>query len=74
MSRTHKDSKHLSTRERHLSVRAIRRDPPDLRKLSRALIQLAMAEAAAEAESQAKADSDEPSSNTRKPTPGEVPE
>jgi hypothetical protein len=76
MSRTHKDSKHLSTRERHLSVRAIRRDPPDLRKLSRALIQLAMAEAAAEAEAetQAKADGHEPSVGDPKPTPGEVPE
>jgi len=36
-------------RQRNISVRAVRRDPPDLRKLSRALIQLAMAEAEAEA-------------------------
>lgn len=37
-------------RQRNISVRAVRRDPPDLRKLSRALIQLAMAEAEAEAQ------------------------
>lgn len=32
---------------RHISIRAVRRHPPDLRKLSRAVITLAMAEAAA---------------------------
>jgi hypothetical protein len=35
-------------RRRNISVRAVRRDPPDLRKLSRALIQLAIAESEAE--------------------------
>jgi len=35
-------------RQRNISVRAVRRDPPDVRKLSRALIQMAMAEAEAE--------------------------
>jgi hypothetical protein len=35
-------------RQRHISVRSIRRDPPDLRKLSRAVIALAMAQADAE--------------------------
>jgi hypothetical protein len=58
MSRTYKDSpkgkRSGPGRQRNISVRAVRRDPPDLRKLSRALISLAMAEAAAEA--QAKAD------------------
>lgn len=49
MSRTHKDSPHRKGRERHISVRAVRRNPPDLRKLSRALIQHAMEQAAAEA-------------------------
>jgi hypothetical protein len=56
MSKTYKDSpknKRDRTgsgkgRHRAISVRAVRRDPPDLRKLSRALIQLAMAEAEAE--------------------------
>jgi hypothetical protein len=42
-------------RERHISVRAVRRNPPDLRKLSRAVIQLAMEQAAAEAAAQADA-------------------
>lgn len=37
-------------RQRNISVRAVRRDPPDLRKLSRALVQLAIAEAEAEAQ------------------------
>jgi hypothetical protein len=37
--------------ERHITVRSVRRDPPDLRKLSRAVIAMALrdAEAAAEA-------------------------
>jgi len=39
-------------RERRISVRAIRRDPPDLHKLSRALLALAQAEAEAEAQRQ----------------------
>ena len=37
-------------KQRNISVRAVRRDPPDLPKLSRALIQLAIAEAEAEAQ------------------------
>lgn len=36
--------------DRRISVRAVRRDPPDLKKLSQALIALAMAEAEAEAQ------------------------
>jgi hypothetical protein len=57
MSRTHKDSKKVTGRgrERHISVRGVRMNPPDLRKLSRALVQLAMAQA--EAEAQARAES-----------------
>lgn len=39
-------------RERHVSVRAVRRSPPDVQKLSRALIRLAMEQAAAEAAAQ----------------------
>ena len=58
MSRTFKDGPQRKQnrsgsgrgRQRHISVRAIRRDPPDLRKLSRALIDLALAEAEAEAQ------------------------
>lgn len=40
-------------RERRISVRAVRRDRPDLAKLSRALIALAQDEAAAQAEHEA---------------------
>lgn len=47
-------------RQRHISVRAVRRDPPDLRKLSRALIQLALAEAAGEAQAAATEQADSP--------------
>jgi len=58
MSRTFKDSPHGRqqrsrggrTRQRNISVRAVRRDPPDLRKLSRALIQVAMAQSEADAQ------------------------
>ncbi|MGY1651767.1 hypothetical protein [Geodermatophilus sp. SYSU D01119] len=37
---------------RRISVRAVRRDQPDVHKLSRALIKLAMEQAAAEAAAQ----------------------
>lgn len=42
-ARTHR--KGGGGRQRRISVRVVRRDPPDLRKLSRALITLVMAEA-----------------------------
>lgn len=38
--------------ERRIAVRAVRRDPPDLKKLSQALIALAMAQAEAQAQSE----------------------
>lgn len=41
------------TRERHVSVRAIRRDTVDARKLARALLALAQAESAAQADHEA---------------------
>lgn len=47
-SRNHKQSR-ATGHARHVSVRAVRRNPPDLRKLSRALIQLAVIQAEAEA-------------------------
>lgn len=58
MSKTYKDSPKgkrpgsygSRTRQRHISVRAVRRDPPDLRRLGRALIALAAAQAEANAE------------------------
>lgn len=38
--------------ERRISVRAVRREPPDLKKLSQALIALAIAQAEAEAQAE----------------------
>jgi hypothetical protein len=38
--------------ERHVRVRGGRQNPPDLRKLSRALIQLAIAQAEADAQAE----------------------
>jgi hypothetical protein len=38
--------------DRRIAVRGVRRDPPDIRKLSRALISLAMAEAEREAQAE----------------------
>jgi len=43
-------------RERRISVRGIRRSDPDLRKLSQALIALALAQAEADAECQKRAE------------------
>lgn len=40
-------------RGRRISVRAVRRDPPDLKKLSRALIALALEQAQVEADARA---------------------
>jgi hypothetical protein len=42
--------------ERRISVRTVRRDPPDLRKLSRALIALVQADAEAHAQAEGVAD------------------
>lgn len=41
-------SRRSSRQDRRIVVRGVRRDPPDLRKLSRAVIALAMAEIEAE--------------------------
>jgi hypothetical protein len=58
--------------ERKIRVRAIRKDPPDLRRLARALIALVEAEAEAEAEAQEAAR--KKSAPKKKPTgsPGNV--
>lgn len=42
-------------RDRYLAVRSVRRDPPDIRKLSKALIAFAMAEADREAQTEQQA-------------------
>jgi hypothetical protein len=49
------DGKRIHTRrsDRRVSVRAIRREPPDVKKISRAIIALALAQAEAEAEASA---------------------
>jgi hypothetical protein len=39
--------------ERHITVRSVRRDPPDLRKLSRAVIAMALRDAEVQAEARA---------------------
>jgi len=78
MSKTYKDSpkrravRQGKGRERHISVRAVRRDPPDLRKCARALISQAMAEAAAEAEA-AKGHTDRQASADDQPAPPSEP-
>lgn len=56
MSKPRRSSNIGPGRQRRISVRAVRRNPPDLRRLSRALIQMAMAQAEAEAAAQAEAD------------------
>ena len=61
MSKTNRKITKGRGRERHISVRAVRRNPPDLRKLSRAVIQLAMEQAAAEAAAQSDAERSESS-------------
>lgn len=58
------NSKRNPKRERHFVVRGVRRDPPDIRKLGRALLSLAQAEA----ERQAQAEHDSRSSAAQDPT------
>lgn len=73
MSRTYKDSpnaKHTrprTGRRRDISVRAVRRDPPDLRKLSRALIAQATAEAEAAAQEADQGTAQEPPAEQERP-------
>ena len=43
---------HLRRQERRFSLRSVRRDAPDMRKLGKALLGLAMAEAEREAQTQ----------------------
>lgn len=50
-----RNKQQLPKRERRISVRAVQRDQPDVRKLARAVIALAMAQAEVEAAAQAEA-------------------
>jgi|GEM_PF-3265710 len=49
-SKRSKKYKRAGREERRITVRGVRRDPPDIRKLSKALIALAQAEAEREAQ------------------------
>lgn len=49
MSTRRKSRREGGDSPRRIAVRGVRREPPDLRRLSRALIQLALQQAAAEA-------------------------
>lgn len=53
MTRTHRGNN--GKRRRRISVRAVRRNPPDVTKLSRALVLEALQQAAAEAEAEQQA-------------------
>lgn len=55
-----RNSRKSGPRERRITVRSVRRDPPDIRKLSRALIALAQAEAEQQAQAQVAANTDPP--------------
>lgn len=55
--------------ERHITVRSVRRDPPDLRKLSRAVIAMALRDAEAQAEVRAGMNGDTASDTRRRRTP-----
>lgn len=49
MSRTYRKTKEGQAKDRRLSVRVVRRYPPDFRKLGRAVIRLAVAQEEADA-------------------------
>jgi hypothetical protein len=46
---SHRSRRRRQKQERNLRIRSVRRDPPDLKKLAGALIELAQAQAEAEA-------------------------
>jgi hypothetical protein len=69
MSRTYKDSPQGSRRpsdkprrgrRRNITVRSVRRDEPDYRRLGRAIIEMALAESEAEAQHRAPKSMDSP--------------
>lgn len=55
MSKKRRGKNPRGTREYRLSVRAVRRETPDINKLARAIIDLAMAEAEREAQAESEA-------------------
>lgn len=64
MSKNQPNKGHHDREQRRLSVRGVRREQPDLRKLARALIELAQAQAEAEAQAEYEAGKARPSIST----------
>ena len=58
MSKTNRKRNDYRGRQRRISVRAIRRESPDLRRLGRAIVNLALLEAEAEAAAQRQAEAE----------------
>jgi hypothetical protein len=63
MSKTNRKRNQYRSRQRRISVRAIRRESPDIRRLGRAIVTLALAEAEAEAAAQREAEADREKEN-----------
>jgi len=61
MSKTNRKRNDHRGRQRRISVRAIRRESPDLRRLGRAIVSLALLEAEAEAAAQREAEAEQKS-------------
>ena len=72
MSKKNPRQRRSGGRQRRLSVRSIRRESPDLRKYSRALIALALEEAAAEAAAQADVETGGPADQADEPSAAEA--
>lgn len=62
MSRTYRNTNQGGDRRRRINARAVRRNPPDLHTLAKALLMQAADEAAAAAEKQAATEPTEPDS------------
>jgi hypothetical protein len=58
MSKTNRKRNDYKGRQRRISVRAVRRESPDLRRLGRAIVSLALLEAEAEAAAQRQAEAE----------------
>lgn len=77
MSKTGRTNHRRGTRgrpkaERHITVRGVRRDPPDLHKLSRAVIAIALREAELDAEARAAQAPDRTETTTKDDSSPEV--
>ena len=67
MSKTNRKRNQYRGRQRRISVRAIRRESPDLRRLGRAIVSLALLEAEAEAAAQREAEAERERERTNRP-------